>query len=228
VIRTMVQLQDDALQFALFRFKGKCHLVTIQQKEAGAATMRQLTWCGRPNAAKERITRRDYPRNDLCARCLERLQSRCQEGRQYRFYEKMTCDWCHEVISECSQLLHKDGTRAYELCQPCYDEHPQRAAYRVLLCRALDLYRELTGEDCICYRYDPRDPGVCFLCFHTPLAGEGEKVAAIWQTWVEEAIRFLSEIELLSREEYERVEAIKQEARALDQRFPPAVSQQRQ
>lgn len=63
-----------------------------------------------------------------------------------------------------------------------------RPAYAALLGQVVDLYVEAVGEECECYRLDPREPGECYICFHRAVIPIDSKVVEVWQQWTAEML----------------------------------------
>lgn len=93
-----------------------------------------------------------------------------------------------------------------------------RPAYAALLEQAVTLYVEAIGEECECYRYDSRDPGVCNICFHRAVIPIDSKVVEVWQQWVMEMLDCTGSVSRKSPEVRQCLAALWQEAGALEQR----------
>jgi hypothetical protein len=93
-----------------------------------------------------------------------------------------------------------------------------RPEYAALLELAVSLYVEAIGEECECYRYDPREPGVCSICFHRAVIAVDSKVVEVWQAWVTEMLDRTGSVRRKSDEVRLRLAALRQEASELEQR----------
>lgn len=93
-----------------------------------------------------------------------------------------------------------------------------RPDYAALLERAVSLYVEAVGEECECYRYDPREPGECHICFHRSTIAVDSKVVEVWQAWVTEMLDRTGSVRGKSDEARRRLAELRQEASALEQR----------
>lgn len=93
-----------------------------------------------------------------------------------------------------------------------------RPAYAALLEQAVSLYVEAIGEECECYKYDSRDPGVCHICFHRAVIPVDSKVVEVWQQWVLEMLDRTGSVRRKSLDVRSRLAELRQEASALEQR----------
>ncbi len=93
-----------------------------------------------------------------------------------------------------------------------------RPEYAALLELAVSLYALAIGEECECYRYDPREPGVCSICFHRAVIAVDSKVVEVWQAWVTEMLDCTGSVRRKSDEVRRRLAALRQEASELEQR----------
>jgi len=92
-----------------------------------------------------------------------------------------------------------------------------RPAYAALLEQAVSLYAEAAGSECECDKYDARDPGVCYICFHRAVIPIDSKVVEVWQLWVIEMLECTGSVRRKSPEVRSRLAALRQEASALEQ-----------
>jgi len=93
-----------------------------------------------------------------------------------------------------------------------------RPAYAVLLEQVVSLYVEARGSECECYRYDPREPGVCYICFHRAAISIDSKVVEVWQQWTTEMLDRTGSVRGKSDEVRQRLAELRQEASELEQR----------
>jgi hypothetical protein len=93
-----------------------------------------------------------------------------------------------------------------------------RPAYATLLEQVVSLYVEARGEACECYRNDPRDPGVCYICFHRAVIAIDSKVVEVWQQWTTEMLDRTGSVRGKSDEVRRRLAELRQEASVLEQR----------
>jgi hypothetical protein len=102
-----------------------------------------------------------------------------------------------------------------EASAPLVDVRPEYAA---LLEQAVSLYALAIGEECECHRYDPREPGECYICFHRAAIAVDSKVVEVWQSRVTEMLDRTGSVRRKNDEVRQRLAALRQEARALEQR----------
>jgi hypothetical protein len=99
-----------------------------------------------------------------------------------------------------------------------------RTGYAALLEQVVSLYTLAIDEECECYRYDPRDPGVCFICFHRAVIAVDSKVVEVWQSWVKDLLDRTRSVRGKSDEVRQQLAALGQKASELELRVRASES----